>query len=210
MAGGRKLKGPEGAQRVVPILRAKRLPYAERPAIEPPCEVPAMIAPIPEDDRLVIFEAEIRADITVGDLSQTALRKCRFIIEHASNGFSEPALRELAIVRTIRIIRDYGEPEGLPLISLALSLYGGSRAVREAASEALSRIGSEESSGMLLKNLAADSDAPGAHLCAISEFASRFPHVAPQMAKSIRMLNARNPAFSEAASELESIRQGKE
>jgi hypothetical protein len=206
MNGGRKLKGPQAGQKIVSILRAKRLPYAERPLTEPPCEVPAMTAQISEDDRLVISEADIRADIRIGDLSQTALRKCRFIIEHASNGFSEPALRELAIARTIRIIMDYGEPEGIPLISLALSLHGASRLVREAASEALSRMGDCESAGLLLKNLEADIGAPEAHLCAILELAVRFPQLAEKFAEELRRLRGGGTAFSDALSQLEAIR----
>lgn len=208
MNGGRKLRGPQAGQKIVPILKAKRLPYAERPAIEPPCEVPAMTAQISEDDRLVISEADIRADMRVGDLSQTALRKCRFIIEHASKGFSEPALRELAVARTIRIIMDYGEPEGTPLIFLALSLHGGSRLVREAASEALSRMGGPESAGALLKSLSADIDSPEAHLCAISEFSGRFPQLAGTIAEEIRRMGGKGLAFSEALAGLEAIKGG--
>ncbi|MFH0884318.1 MAG: hypothetical protein V1861_01250 [Candidatus Micrarchaeota archaeon] len=210
MNPGRRAKSSDGRQKVVSLLKAKRLPYSQRPAIEPLCEVLAMTANISEDDRLVIAEADIRADIGVGDLSQTALRKCRYILIHASEGFTDAALCELAVARTVRIIRDYGEPEGIPLLSLANSLHGGSRVVREAVSDGLARIGNEESLEIMLKLLASDLDSPKAHLRSISEFADRFPKLAGRIIEEMRRFEIACPAIPDAISEIESMARSKD
>ncbi|MCI0504163.1 hypothetical protein L0Y65_05650 [Candidatus Micrarchaeota archaeon] len=209
MNGGPKTKpGPE-RQKVVSILKAKRLPYSHRPAIEPPCEVKSLAAPIPEQDRFLIAEADIHADIRLGDLNQTALRKCRYILENAPEAFKDRHFFELMLARTIRIISEYGEPEGVPLIGWAVERYSGVRSVREEASKAIAQIGDESSLALLLRLLALDASSPEVHLRSITALTERYPEAAGNAIEGIRAVAAGCAASEGAIEEIRRAGRGK-
>jgi len=204
MNGGHKPGKTPERQKIVSILKAKRLPYSERPAIEPPCVVKALTADIPERDKYVIAEADIGADMRLGDLNLTALRKCRYILENAPYAFKDQHYLELMLSRTIRLIAEYGEPEGVPLLHLALGMYLDTPLVREEVSKAVSQIGGAGSLSLLLRLLAVDAATPGAHLRSISHFTDRFPEQAGEAIKGLRSFEEDCPAVTGI---IEEIRQ---
>ncbi len=198
MAGGNRAVD---TQKIIAISKARRLHYSERPSIDPPCAVGSFTSKMPEADRAILAEAEIRSDITVGDPGLTALRKCRYILEHADLAIADLSIRERLVARTVAVIAEYGEPEGLPLVRGALALYGSMRTVREAASEALSQIGGERELDAIVPLVAADIAAPERHLRAIILLAERFPEIAARAAESLRAFDG-SEAVASAISEL--------
>jgi hypothetical protein len=185
--------------KVVPILRARRLPYSTRPTVEDPIPLRAYQAPIPERDRYVIADAEIYADIRIGDLGLTALRKARYIILHAGEAFSDVALRELAVTRAVRVIVDYGEPEGLALLAEAVALFGHLRNVRVEVSRVIGRMGDESHLEMLLGSLAQDAECPLDHLAALAELVDRCPERSGAMVETVRRVLGAGPLATHAA-----------
>lgn len=126
--------------RVIHIFKARRLHVRERPSIDPPEPIAALVAAIPERDRAIIAVAEVRFDFRQGDLDDVVLRKCNYLFEHAYEAFPTPALREEALHCFVDLVRDYGEPEGIPLLIKAQLRYGHNARLREAIADALDRI----------------------------------------------------------------------
>lgn len=200
--GEKSSKAPNGPK-IESILRAKRLPYSARPATEPPCKVNALLADIPEKDRFLIAEADVSADMRLGDPGLLALRKCRFIIENAQGAFSDPHLLELILCRAIRMITEYGEPEGAQLLLDALAHHMDMRSVREAVSMGISQIGDEGSLNLLLRLLAVDASSPETHLHSIISFIERYPDQASRAIMELREMEADCPGVSEAILEIQ-------
>lgn len=113
--------------KITHISKGKRAGCRIRPMTEPPCEVKIIWAmDVLEKNRAIIAEADIRADMSNGDPLLNVLKKVRYVLENAADALKQKSALENAVLSMISIIRDYGEPEGMPLLDLALALYGES------------------------------------------------------------------------------------
>ena len=169
------MAGAGARQKIVHISRAKRLLRDERPKTEPPQEVRLLWADkVCESNRAVMVEADIRADISNGDLNLTALRKARYVLDHAEEAFSEhEAILEL-VGYMLSVIRDYGEPEGVEVLRRAWELFGCEREIAERISTFASRICSGSDYDILITALESDVSSTS-HREAICHFIERYP-----------------------------------
>ena len=202
---------------ITQITRGRRRLYCERPRISPPLAVRAYLASqISEHGRMgVSFSfnrpvadlfAEIAADVAEGDPRLTALRKCAYVIENAPKHISDPNLVAQNISEILGIIREYGEPEGAPLVRRALKLYGGTPAVDAAAANALARIGSPRDFARLASLIRKDPECAQACLQAIIFIAERHPAHAATAIRALNRTEHDNPAIKAVIEELGSIR----
>src|SRR5512143_1593804 len=101
-------------QKVVDITRARRRFCGACAPIGPPYPVPGIwVASVPEQDRALIMMADRRADMRIGDLGLRVLCKARYHLEAAGEALKAEEVRETFVVWVIRVIRDYGEPQGV-------------------------------------------------------------------------------------------------
>lgn len=192
------------APKIVNIFRGRRISNPDRPSTYPPSPVSAIFAPgIPQGERIILAEAEIRADIRGGDQSLSALKKCRFVLENSHDTFSEKRVLEKAVTRTIKIISDYGEPEGTELLADALERFGDNARIRAAVSEAVSRIGCESDFDLILISLREGRGSKSRHFAALLEFAERYPTSVQRIIDSLRAVKGVDS--EEAIRKLETI-----
>lgn len=162
---------------VTHISKAKRLTRKRRPEAEPPFAVKSLwAAKVDEHSRTIIVEADIRADMNVGDPVLTTIRKVHYILENAKQAYSDDAARTQLITYMVDIIADYGEPEGIVALKKAAELFGDSRQVREAISRAAARISNEDALDLILGSFRLDASDPKAHMHSLKGFLSQFPH----------------------------------
>ena len=194
---------------VVDITKGRRIPYGRRPETDTACPVAALtVRGISETDRSLLCESNIRRDINNGDPSLTALRKCHYVLENAEAAFSDPAILELTVARIVGVIRDYGEPEGVPLLHESLRRFSGMEDVRKAVSDALSRIGGDDSYEIILASLQRDLARPDEHLTALRDFAYRYPEKAGAIAAALEALHDLDKRIQACARELRSTADG--
>lgn len=206
--GGSSVNRP-GRRIVVDISEGRRIHYGARPSVDETRPVAALYTPaVSEADRSILAEASIRADMNNGDPGLVVLRKCLFVLENAALVFKDPVFLERTVTRILKVIRDYGEPEGAPLVREALSTFGRMEGVRKAASDAISRIGEETDSGLILDSLKPDSSAPDEHLSALRSFAYRYPEKAGEIAAALEGINASDARFQHTIRELKAIAAG--
>jgi hypothetical protein len=208
MSGEPVLRHLHDRQRVVPISLGRRRHYSQRPSIEPPLKVVALTASIPDEGRFVITEADILADTSIADLGLTLLRKCNYVLDAAPGAIRDPHFLELMLGRTVRIIGEYGEPEGLPLLNRALGLSLDKPYLREELSRALALIGDDRSAEPLISLLEADIASPAAHLTSLMLYADRYPELTGAIIGRLQALSARHPGIPDISRAIEDIRQG--
>ncbi|VVC04784.1 Uncharacterised protein [Candidatus Bilamarchaeum dharawalense] len=190
--------------RIIHITAARRIGRSERPEIEPPMLVKPLVARIPEKDRAIIAEAEVRLDMRTGDLDMVVLRKCNFVFEHAKEAFANSARRSRVVRNFVTIVQDYGEPEGVPLLQKALEKYGTSRPVRFAISTAISRIGDESCLDLLLNLVRMDVMFPKPHLDSLLQFAQSYPTTVPAILANLNEFTS-HPDFRNALGQVREI-----
>jgi len=192
-----------GRQIVVNIKKAKRLPYSLRPETEPPREMASLfLKEVPENDRAILTENDMRADINDGDPGLVVLKKCRFVLENVDASFKDSQTKELLICRVVKVMMDYGESEAVVLLNEALSRFGHMKSVREAVSVAISRIGAENDLVMILSSLEKDLSSPEAHLSALVHFAVRYPEKAGDIVKALERLGGPEKHFKAIVDEV--------
>jgi hypothetical protein len=175
------MAGVGGRQKIVHISKAKRLPYNERPKTEPPCEMKLLwTAAISETNRAVMVEADIRADIKNGDLNLTALRKCRYALDHVQEAFSDDSAVDELVSYILSVVRDYGEPEGVGILRRAWELFGNKKELAERISTFAARICSASDYGIIITALESDVSS-SKHRDAVSHFLERYPEKASEM-----------------------------
>jgi hypothetical protein len=180
------MAGAGRRQKIVHISRAKRMPYDERPKTEPPCEVKLLWASkVGESNRAVMVEADIRADIRIGDLRLTALRKARYVIDHASEAFSDDSAVIELVGYMLSVIRDYGEQEGIEVLKRAWELFGSKKEIAEKISTAASRLCSDSDYGILITALESDFSS-SCHKDAILHFLERYPEKCAELDSALR------------------------
>jgi len=191
-------------QKVVHISRAKRKHANKKVEISPPIEVNRIWAKVGETSRAVLVEANIRADMSEGDVWRRVLRKANFVLRETATAFTEPEGIERMVMLTIAIIRDYGAPEGVELLKDALKRFGKMRQAREAVSVAVARIGTEDDFDLLVSALENDLTNPAAHLSALEHFAERFPSLAHDVIEAMERFSSKEQSFE---SNIASIRR---
>ena len=173
-------------QKVVHISKAKRVGLRERPDTHPALEVPLLwVVSVCESNRAVMVEADLLADIRLGDLNQTALRKARYVIENVHGAFQDDAAIKELVGYMISVVELYGEPEGVSVLETAWSLFGCHRELADQMALAVSRIGSSTDLPVLIRALEADV-ASKACLGALEQFVDRFPDMRPGTKESLR------------------------
>jgi hypothetical protein len=114
----------EAKPSVVHISRARRAFSTIRPSIEPPLEIPALWTKgVPESDIAIIVDADVRADMDIGDPGMAVLRKINYVLGNAVEAFSDRGAARELVLYMIESLRDFGEPEGKPLLQKAASLF---------------------------------------------------------------------------------------
>ncbi len=175
------MAGPGTRQKIVHISKAKRVLSNKRPKTEPPCEIKLLwAAAVSESNRAVMVEADIRADIKNGDLNLTALRKARYVLDHAEEAFSEEAAVNELVGYMLSVIRDYGEPEGVEVLKRAWELFGSRKEIAEKISTFAARICSPSDYDILVTALESDT-ASSRHREAIAHFLERYPEKAGEI-----------------------------
>ena len=128
-------------KKITHITQAKRVGYVQRPKAEPPIEVPELWATsVSEKHRAVIVEADLKADMSIGDPGFKVLRKSRYLLTNVSAAFRNQSDRLDLVSRVIGVIRDYGEPEGIELLKLASDIFGYNESIARQVSQAMGRL----------------------------------------------------------------------
>ncbi len=194
--------------KIVHISKARRLKRKRRPDVEPPYAIGALWAEnVEEKKRTVIVEAEIRADLNVGDPLLTTIRKVDYVLENAGQAYRDDEARTELVVFMVDIIRDYGEPEGIDTLRKAAELYGEKKEVREAISSAVVRIGCKDGLHLILFGLRYDDSNPSSHLPALLDFVRQFPETIDSVLKFLEPFASLNSAFEDAVSEIRNLQK---
>jgi len=135
-----------------------------------------------EKNRIVMADADIRVDISNGDLNQIVLRKINFTLK-ALQSFNDEQVILRAIRYLIEDVSNYGEPEGLGILKICYLLHGRYDGVLEQLFQAADNIGTVLGMKTLLS--AYISEPTDNHLEALHNFAWWFPGVAPRIATLI-------------------------
>jgi len=177
-------RGPSH-KKLTHITQAKRVGYVRRPKAEPPIEVPELwAASVSENFRAIIVEADLKADMSIGDPGFKVLRKSRYILTNVSIAFGHKSDRLDLVSRIIDVIRDYGEPEGSSLLRTALSVFGYDKSTIEKIAMAAAQIGSEADFDILIGVLQNCNSI--AAVRSVQTFIDRFPEQRPNLEQQLK------------------------
>ncbi len=187
--------------KVVHFTKARRYPYGKRPMIEPPLK-PFGIDTfgVSEKNRMQMAEADIRVDITGGDLNLVVLRKINYLLDEIQK-FADEQQRMRAIGYIIEDVRNYGEPEGLGILKQCYILYGRCEGVLEQLFLAADNIGTVR--GMRVLLTAYVTEPSPEHLANMGNFAWWFPGAVSTMVSVIGASPIPRPLAKMAINELE-------
>ncbi len=176
----------ERSPKVVHITRARRLAVRARPETEPPCEMKGIWnAGISERSRAILVQGELRLDMGCGDPFGRILRKANYAAENGPAALnSEEARNELAL-GLVRVIADFGEPEGMRLVRRIREIYQGSETLDREISGCVSRIGHAADLDVILGCLDGQRGPAGPHLSAMLALAERYPDSCPLMLEAL-------------------------
>ena len=193
-------KSPSNGK-VIHFTKARRYPYGARPMIEPPVK-PFGIDTFGagEKSRLAMAEADIRADMTSGDLDLHVLRKINFALD-ALKDFRDAGIRMQGITYLIEDVRNYGEPEGLGVLKQCYVLYGKCEGVLEQLFHAADNIGTLRGMRTILTAYVAEP--VEGHLSGLDNFAWWFPGAVPMMVSILSAFRLPKPISEEAVSRIQ-------
>ncbi len=167
------------------ITQAKRIGYVRRPKAEPPIEVPELWASsVSEKHRVIIVEADLKADMSIGDPGFKVLRKSRYVLTNVSAAFKIQSERLDLVSRVIGIILDYGEPEGIGLLRASKSIFGYDPLISEKIAIAAAHIGLESDFDLLVSILE-DCNSLAA-IRSVQNFLDRFPDQRPALEQQLK------------------------
>ncbi len=167
------------------ITQAKRVGYVRRPKAEPPIEVAELwVSSVSENFRAVIVEADLKADMAIGDPGFKVLRKSHYILTNVSAAFKIQRDRLDLVSRVIGVIRNYGEPEGIELLRKARALFGHDQSISEQIAVTVAQLGSETDFDLLIAVL---KDYNGlAAVRSVQTFLDRFPEQRKNLEQQLR------------------------
>ncbi len=173
------------------------------PAVESPFGTPALwISESSESDRVIMTEADIRADLP-GDRSGKALQKCLYAIENVSKAFKDQDRVEEMACAMVGVVRDYDSYAGMPVLRKALELFSHVKGVREAVSEAVGRIGRPEDVVMIMDSLKSDIESPEMHLRSLANLVERYPEKGEEAIAALKALpQAKEERFQQAMNDM--------
>ncbi|MBU0527061.1 hypothetical protein KKE92_01145 [Candidatus Micrarchaeota archaeon] len=167
------------------ITQAKRVGYVRRPKAEPPIEVAELWATsVSENSRAIIVEADLKADMSIGDPGFKVLRKSRYVLTHVSAAFKTQRDRLDLVSRVIGVIRDYGEPEGIALLRTARYIFGYDKSINEKIAMTVAQFGLESDFDILISVLEDFKSMTAAR--SVQNFLDRFPEQRPVFEQRLR------------------------
>ncbi len=182
----RTRRGPK----VVAITRRLQPKGDERPSTNQISTEYDIYCNAPERSKMEIVESEIRADMRNSLKNHEVLGKARYVIENAETAFEDQNQRIELVLRMIKIIREYAEPEGSQILLITLERYKEEIDIRKLISSALANIGTEEHLGVLINLVSlADTDQLQHHLVDLQEFLARHPECIAKAKEDLERLS---------------------